>query len=103
MSLRLLVLVSDLPIPAASGDNLGPIAYWDSWFESRRGHERLSLVSIVCYAEVCDGPIPRPEESYRLWCVMRVTELGCCARGEEFMQVVNKFITCHRSIKKSCS
>jgi hypothetical protein len=42
---------------------------------------------------LCDGPIPRPEESYRLWCVavcdlkpsrMRqpCAALGCCARGK---------------------
>jgi hypothetical protein len=24
---------------------------------------------LCCEVEVCDGPIPRPEESYRLWCV----------------------------------
>jgi hypothetical protein len=40
---------------------------------------------------LCDGPIPRPEESYRLWCVIvcdpetpRMRRpwpaLGCCAR-----------------------
>ena len=28
----------------------------------------MSLVSVVrC---LCDGPIPRPEECYRLWCVI---------------------------------
>ena len=41
---------------------------------------------------LCDGPIPRPEESYRLWCVIvcdvetSITTrpwltLGCCATG----------------------
>jgi len=35
----------------------------DCEFESCRGHECLSVVS------VCDGPITRPEESYRVWCV----------------------------------
>jgi hypothetical protein len=40
---------------------------------------------------LCDGPIPRPDESYRLWCVtvcdlevsgMRQPQsaLGCCPR-----------------------
>jgi hypothetical protein len=33
-------------------------------------HSCLSLVSIVLSGGgLCDGPIPRPEESYRLWCV----------------------------------
>jgi hypothetical protein len=42
---------------------------------------------------LCDGPIPRPEESYRLWCItvcdletsrMRRpwSALGCCAGGK---------------------
>ena len=41
--------------------------------------------------DLCDGPIPRPEESYRLWCVIVCdlqasrmrrpwSKLGCCAR-----------------------
>jgi hypothetical protein len=33
------------------------------------GMDGLSLVSVVCcQVEVSDGPITRPEESYRLWC-----------------------------------
>ena len=35
----------------------------DCGFESFRGHECLSVLS------VCDGPITRPEESYRMWSV----------------------------------
>jgi hypothetical protein len=32
---------------------------------------------------LCDGPIPRPEESYRLWCVfecdqVKINNLGTC-------------------------
>ena len=32
------------------------------------GHECVSLVSVVCFSgrSLCDEPIPRPEESYRL-------------------------------------
>ena len=44
---------------------------------------------------LCDGPIPRPEESYRLWCVIvcdletpRIrrpwSALGCCARKKKW-------------------
>jgi hypothetical protein len=45
---------------------------WDCWFESRRGHGCLSVVSVVCLSGrgLCDGLITRPEESYRLWCVL---------------------------------
>jgi hypothetical protein len=43
---------------------------------------------------LCDGPIPRPEEFYRLWCVSEcdceafITRTpwppgGCCAAGEK--------------------
>jgi hypothetical protein len=43
---------------------------------------------------LCDGPIPRPEEFYRLWCVIvcdletsRMKRpwpgLGCCARKKQ--------------------
>ena len=49
---------------------LGPIACWDCGFESRRGHGCLSVECCVLSGrDVCDGPIPHPEESYRLWCV----------------------------------
>jgi hypothetical protein len=27
------------------------------------------LYSVLSDRGLCDGPIPRPEESYRLWCV----------------------------------
>jgi hypothetical protein len=32
----------------------------------------LSVVSVVCLSDrgLCDGLITRPEESYRLWCVL---------------------------------
>jgi hypothetical protein len=32
----------------------------------------MFVVSVVCLSGrgLCDGPIPRPEESYRLWCVI---------------------------------
>jgi hypothetical protein len=65
-----------------------PLGCWDCGFESHRGHGCLSF---VCLSDrgLCDGPIPRPEESYRLWCVIvcdleisRVRRhwpaLGCC-------------------------
>jgi hypothetical protein len=30
---------------------------------------------------LCDGPIPRPEESYRLWCVTEVHKPSTLAVG----------------------
>ena len=72
-----------------------PIACWDCGFEYRRVHGCLSLVSFVCHqVEVCDGSTLRPEESYRLWCVVvcdletsRIRRLwpalGCCTRGKK--------------------
>ena len=33
---------------AFKGVDLQPFACWDRGFESRRGHERLSVVSVVC-------------------------------------------------------
>ena len=61
----------------------------------------VCLVSCV----VCDGPITRPEESYRQCCVIVCDleisrmrrpgpELGCCARGGELAlkeQVCHKY------------
>jgi hypothetical protein len=40
--------------------------------KSRRGHGCLSVVSVVCLSGrgLCDGLITRPEESYRLCCVI---------------------------------
>ena len=58
--------------------------------------EACMYVSCECYVVsgigLCDRPIPRPEESYRLWCVIvcgvetskmrrRWPALGCCTRG----------------------
>ena len=55
----------------------------------------MSLVNVVCcQVNVCDGPIPRPEESCRLWCVivcdLEISSmrrpwpaLGSCARNKK--------------------
>jgi len=42
-------------------------------FESHRGHGCSSVLCVCCVLSgrgVCDGLITRPEESYRLWCVV---------------------------------
>jgi hypothetical protein len=57
---------------------------------------------------LCDGPITRPEESYRLWCVtvcdleiLRSRRpwpvLGCCARGR---RKVHSDETAHKGMEK---
>jgi hypothetical protein len=42
----------------------------------------LSLVNVVCLSGsgLCSGPISRPEESYRLWCVI-VCEVAVACVG----------------------
>jgi len=46
--------------------NLRLLACWDCGFESRRGHECLSLVSVVFMSgeDLCVGLINRPKDSY---------------------------------------
>jgi hypothetical protein len=42
-----------------------------SWVRIPRGYGCLSCTVFVLSGRGhCDGPIPRPEESYRLWCVL---------------------------------
>ena len=58
--------------PTVFGLGLWPLASWDCGFESQWGHGSLFFVSVVCVCVwsdrcLCDGPIPRPEESYRAW------------------------------------
>jgi len=56
---------------AVYGVDVRSLAYWDCGFESRREHGRLSRVCCVLSERgVCDELITRPEESYRLWCVV---------------------------------
>jgi hypothetical protein len=75
-----------------------PSACWEREFESHRGHGSLSCTVFVLSGRgLCDGPIPRPEESYRLWRVLecdhvkiRKTLYTCCEqvgrRGKEYKQ-----------------
>jgi len=64
---------------------LWPLACWDCGFESCRGHGYLSLVNccMLSGGGLCDWPIPRPEESYRV-CVC------VCVCVTEFDQVQQK-------------
>ena len=61
--------------PRGYGEGLRPIACWDYGFESRRGHGFLILVECCVSSYLCDGPIPRLDESYHLWFVI-VCDLG---------------------------
>jgi hypothetical protein len=47
-------------------------------FQSRRVSGCLSLVSVVCclVTSLWDGPLPPPEESYRIWCVLSVRDFS---------------------------
>ena len=57
---------------AVLGVGLPSLALWDCWFESHQGHGCLSVLSVLCCTDggLCDGLITRPEESYRLLCVV---------------------------------
>jgi len=64
-----------VPVPLAERTkalSVLPLACWNCGFESRRGHGYLPLVkcSVLSGRGLCDGPIARPEESYRVWCVV---------------------------------
>jgi hypothetical protein len=73
-------------------------------------------VSVVCRG-LCDGPLSRPEESYRLWCVIVCDlessrkrrpwpALGCCARKKKgrFLtyRVAQKSVHTRLTTEKSC-
>jgi hypothetical protein len=69
---------------------LRPSACWDRGFESHRGHGCLSCTVFVLSGRgLCDGPISRPEESYRLWCVSECDQVKmktfytCCEQVGE--------------------
>jgi hypothetical protein len=49
---------------------------WDCGFESQWGHGFLSCTVFVLSGRgLCDRPIPRPEESYQLWCVLECDQV----------------------------
>jgi hypothetical protein len=55
---------------------LRPSACWDRGFESHPEHGYLSCTLFVLSGrDLCDGPIPHPEESYRLWCVSECDQM----------------------------
>jgi len=67
---RVSYLVADRSGRAGLSVGLGPLACWDSRFESRLGHRFLSYeYCVLSRRSLCDGPITGPEESYRMWYV----------------------------------
>ena len=100
---NMLVMVGSSSGRADYGEGLRPIACLDCGFESRRRHGCLVCCEwcMLSGRGLCDELIPRPEEFYRLWCViacdletsiMRLPwpALGCCARGNA-MIMIGKF------------
>ena len=50
--------------------SLRPLACWNCGFKSHHWHACLSWVLfVVCWKSLCWQPIPRPDESYQVWCV----------------------------------
>ena len=73
---------TSVPIPLAARSKAWVCGRWARWncgFESHRGHECLLWLS---GRGLCDGLITRPEESYRLWCVVECDlETSCMRRS----------------------
>ena len=63
--------MADLGGRAVQGVGLRPLACWNYGFESRQGHGCVSCECCVLSRRgLCVGLTTRPEESYRLWCVV---------------------------------
>jgi hypothetical protein len=76
---------------------LRPSACWDRGFESHWRHRCLSLVQ-VSVRGLCDRPIPRPEESYRLWCVsecdqVKIKNLEAYCEWVEEVRTTKEFVS----------
>jgi len=75
---HLLVIIMHRPIPVAVWSEAwvcGPLACWGCGFESCRLCWCFSLVNVCCVGRgLCDGLIPRPGESYRVYVFVCVAE-----------------------------
>jgi hypothetical protein len=67
--------IADPSDRAVWGVGLRPSACWDRGFESHPGHGCLTCTVLVSGRGLCDGPIPLPEESYRMWCVLEYDQV----------------------------
>jgi hypothetical protein len=66
-----ILTVADFSGRAVQGVVLRPLACWDCGFESCPGITSVSCEwSVLSSRVLCDKLITRPEESYRLWCVV---------------------------------
>ena len=55
---------------AVESVGLRSLACWDCEFESRQGRRCVCCEYCACLGTgLGDGPIPRPEKSYGVWCV----------------------------------
>jgi hypothetical protein len=59
----------------------------------------LLWVFVLSGRSLCDGPIPRPEESYRLWCVsecdqVKINNLDTYCESVEGVRTTKRRITC---------
>jgi len=59
------------PSRAVYGVGLQSLVCWNCGFEYRRGAFESAFCECCALSGwgLCDGPITRPEESYRVWCV----------------------------------
>jgi hypothetical protein len=57
--------------PSGLRCNLQPVACWDCGFESHRRNGFCCASSVFSGRALCDELITRPQESYRLWCVVQ--------------------------------
>jgi hypothetical protein len=66
----------------------------------------VSCECLCCQVVLCDGPIPHPEESYRLWCVFQYDQVknkqprhllwvGRRHKDYEFSQVLKELAPLH--------
>ena len=76
---------------AVDGVGLRLLACWDCGFKSQPGHGCLSVVNVVCLSGrgLCDGLITRPEESYRLCCVV-VCDLETSRMGAPYIHDISR-------------
>ena len=75
---------------------LRPLTCWDRGFESHRGHGFCCECRVLSGRGLCDELITRPEESYRLWCV--VCDLETSRIGAPYVYNISCLRVNHHSI-----
>ena len=59
---------------------LRPLACWDCGFEAHWKHGYVSVGRWMSGRGLYDGPIPLPQESYRVWCALSDLETPLMGR-----------------------